>query len=94
MLRELSQVDGVAVIEARVVDANGVPCLDAADLLTFGVTGDGRLLDNLGTAGGSRRVQAANGRAQISIKLTGSAAVASVAIGGLDTVFLNLKKLP
>lgn len=94
VLRELSQANGVAVIEARIVDANGVPCLDAADLVTFGVTGDGRLLDNLGTAGGSRRVQAANGRSQISINLTGSAAVASVAIAGLDTVFLNLKKLP
>ena len=69
-----------------------MPCLDAANLIRFGLTGDGFLLDNLGTAGGSRVVQLANGRAQITIQLTGPAVVASVSSDGLATGFLNLNR--
>jgi len=90
VLTELNQADGIARLEARVIDASGVPCLDAANLVRFGLTGDGRLLDNLGTAGGSRAVQLANGRAQISVQLTAARAVACVAAEGLSTEFLVL----
>ena len=93
LFKEISQSEGVATVEARVVDAAGVPCLDAANLVRFGLTGDGRLLDNLGTASGSRNVQMTNGHAKIGVNLTGNSAVASVSIDGLETEFLNLKKL-
>ncbi len=93
LFKEISQSAGVVTIEARVVDAAGVPCLDAANLVRFGLIGDGRLLDNLGTASGSRMVQMTNGHAEISVNLTGSLAVASVSIDGIETAFLNLKKL-
>jgi beta-galactosidase len=73
-------------------DKEGVPCLDAANPVRFGLTGDGRLLDNLGISTGSRVVQLYNGRAQISVKLAGPQAVASVSSDGIETVFLNLKK--
>jgi len=91
VLKSLAQADGKVTIEARVLDEAGVPCLDAANLVKFGLTGDGRLIDNLGTAGGSRMVQLANGRAQIGIQFTGSTVVASIGSDGMDTQFLNLK---
>ena len=91
VLKELSQADGIATLEVRVLRRRtALPCLDAANLVRFGLTGDGRLLDNLGTAGGSRAVQLANGRAQISVQLTGARAVACVAAEGLSTEFLVL----
>jgi beta-galactosidase len=89
-LKEISRAGDVVTLETRVFDAKGVPCLDADQLVSFGFTGDGKLLDNLGTASGSRKVQLANGRAKIRAKLTGSAA-ASVAAEGLDTVILPIK---
>jgi beta-galactosidase len=92
MLKEIAQTNGVATVEARVFDQQGVPCLDAANLVRFGLTGDGHLLDNLGTAGGSRVVQLADGRAQISLKLTGPKVVASVATDGIETEFITVEK--
>lgn len=92
VLKEVAQSGGVATIEVRALDQTGVPCLDAANLVRFGLTGDGELLDNLGTPTGSRAVQLANGRARISVKLTGPSAVASVSSDGIETEFLNLKK--
>ena len=91
-LNELSRSNGVVTIETRAFDKKGVPCLDAANVVRFGLTGDGRLIDNLGTVSGSRVVQLCNGRAQISLQLTGQAAVASVSSDGLKTLFLNVEK--
>ena len=42
-------------VQVELLDAAGVVCLDAADTLRFGHAGDGRLRDNLGTAGAARR---------------------------------------
>lgn len=92
VLKETARSNDVATVEACVFDKEGVPCLDAANPVRFGLTGDGRLLDNLGISTGSRVVQLYNGRAQISVKLAGPQAVASVSSDGIETVFLNLKK--
>ena len=89
-LKEISRAGDIVTLETRVFDAKGVPCLDAAQLVSFGFTGDGKLLDNLGTASGSRKVQFANGRATIRVQLTGNAA-ATVTAEGLETVVLPLK---
>ena len=92
VLKEIARTNRVATIEARLLDQAGVPCLDAANLVRFGLAGDGQLLDNLGTSTGSRAVQLCNGRAQISLKLSGSQAVASVSSDGLETVFCTLER--
>ncbi len=72
-------------LETRALDGAGVPCLDAALPVRFGVTGDGRLLDHLGTADGSRLVQLANGRARIGLTLTGTIAIVSVECRSMRT---------
>jgi beta-galactosidase len=91
-LREIGRTNTVATIEARVSDRHDVPCLDAANLVRFGLTGDGRLLDNLGTSTGSRAVQLYNGRALIRVRLSGPQAMASVSSEGMTTAFLTLTK--
>ena len=45
----------------------------------FILTGDGSLIDNLGTSTGSRTVQSYKGRAQISVWFNGGHSVLSVA---------------
>jgi beta-galactosidase len=92
VLSEVDSIKGINTIEARLVDKDGVDCLDAANLVRFGLIGDGQLLDNLGTSTGSRVVQLYNGRAQISAKLHGPSALASVTSEGIETQYLNLKK--
>ncbi|MFC5450061.1 glycoside hydrolase family 2 TIM barrel-domain containing protein [Paenibacillus aestuarii] len=59
--------DGRVLVEARAYDANGVFCPDSAAFVRFGLAGDGKLLDNLGTIRGSRLVQLASGRAGIYV---------------------------
>jgi beta-galactosidase len=93
-LKEISRSNGVVTIEVRVFDKEGVLCLDATNTVRFGLAGDGRLLDNLGTSAGSRVVQLYNGLAQISLRLASGKAVVSVASDGFDTQFLNVTNTP
>ncbi|HXI83524.1 MAG TPA: alginate lyase family protein [Verrucomicrobiae bacterium] len=93
-LREISRSSDIVTVEACMFDKEGVSCLDATNGVRFGLAGDGRLLDNLGTSIGSRVVQLYNGRAQISLRLTSGRAVVSVASAGLETQFLSMTNTP
>ena len=77
-----------SVVEAQLVDAKGVLCLDARNVVRFGIAGDGRLIDNLGTSTTARKVELYNGRAQISFESKGKV-VLSVSADALPTAFLN-----
>ncbi len=81
--------EDVATVAVAIFDAQGVPCLDARNTVRFSLAGDGKLLDNLGTARGSRELQLYNGRAQISAKRNGGCTV-GVACEGLPAAFLKL----
>ncbi len=64
-----TDVDAETVLVlAELLDKDGVRCLDARDFIEFGCTDQKALLQNQGTTQGSRRIQAANGRANIRIK--------------------------
>ena len=56
-LREISRSNDVVTVQALVFDKDGVSCLDATNVVRFGLAGDGLLLDNLGTSIGSRADQ-------------------------------------
>ncbi|UUZ86474.1 DUF4982 domain-containing protein [Paenibacillus sp. P26] len=91
-LREVNRREETVTVEASVYDANGVFCPDAAEFVSFALAGDGKLLDNQGTAGGSRYRQLANGRAHISLRLkNGGVAMVSVSSEGIPTAFLRLE---
>ena len=77
-------------VEAQLTDNKGIPCLDAANVISFEAAGDGKLIQNLGTSTGSRKVQAYNGRAAIRIDLNGTCQVA-VKSPGIQTAFIEVK---
>lgn len=77
-------------VRVRLFDDKGVPCPDAVNWIRWGLTGDGQLIDDLGTSTGSRRVQAYNGEALIRVRNRNGHSVISAAVEGLPTVFLNL----
>ena len=78
-------------VEAQLTDTKGIPCLDAANLISFEAAGDGKLIQNLGTPTGSRKVQAANGRAAIRVDLDGECTVA-VKSPAIQSAFIQLKR--
>lgn len=90
-LTKTADTNGLTTVEAKLYDAQGVQCLDAANWLSFSLAGAGQLLDDLGTSSGSRKVQAYNGRAIIRLRAArpGQTAVA-VESPGLPTVLLPL----
>jgi len=91
-LTKIAQQADTATIEVKLLDANKIMCLDARNVVTFGLTGDGKLIDNLGTSSGSRVVELQNGRAFISVKMNGGNSIASVKCNGIPTAFCELGK--
>ena len=90
-LQELPAAEGRVRIQIELLDQAGVVCLDSRDFVRFGHAGDGQLLDNLGTVGGSRRVGLSNGRAQIDVALPeGGQAVVSAQVDHVSTQLLNI----
>jgi beta-galactosidase len=88
-LAEQSRKGQRVTLEALLLDAAGVPCLDARNVVRFSTAGDGQMIDNLGTVGGSRVVQLANGRAWITIRAHGEC-IAGISSNGLPSTFLKL----
>ncbi|MBE2214116.1 MAG: alginate lyase family protein [Opitutaceae bacterium] len=92
-LQELPAPDGRARVQLELLDAAGVVCLDSAALVRWAHAGDGRLRDNLGTAGGARAVQLANGRARIDLDLPpGGRATVSARLEGVPTALIHLQR--
>ena len=79
-----------ATIEAKLFDQSGTLCLDARNRVRFGLTGGGKLNDNLGTSTGSRVVELYNGRAEISILLGLQPSIICVSSEGLPDAFFRV----
>jgi beta-galactosidase len=90
MLEKLSEANGIATMQVKLLDNKGVLCLDAANWVRFSLAGDGKLIDNQGTSSGSRLVQVYNGRAIIRVQTNGGKSVLGVKSEGLKTVFKDL----
>lgn len=88
-LNKLEEKDGTATLEVKLFDANNVLCLDAINLVSFSLVGDGELIRDQGTSTGSAKVQLYNGRAIIKMKTNQAKSVISVQSKGIPTVFLN-----
>jgi beta-galactosidase len=85
---EAGKSTAAALVEASAFDARGVACLDSRAVVRFGLSGDGELVDNQGTATGSRQLELYNGRAIIRVRLRGGRSTVSVHSKGLPTVFV------
>ena len=90
VFQKIAEVNGIITVQVKLVDSKGIQCLDAVNWVNFSLAGDGKLLDDLGTSSGSRKVQVYNGRAIISLKTNGGKSVVGVASPGLQSVFINL----
>jgi beta-galactosidase len=88
-LKELARKGGDVTVETLLVDASGVPCLDSRKAVRFSAAGDARMLDNLGTVGGSRVVQLANGRAWMTYHVMGDC-IAGISADGIPPAFLTV----
>ena len=66
-LSRITLPDGTPALQALLVDAQGKICLDSRDVVEFGSTRPDALLQNQGTATGSKVIQMANGRAVIRV---------------------------
>ena len=89
VLEQIKTAGDVVTVEAKLIDARGILCLDARNVVRFGLAGDGRLIDNLGTSTTARKVELYNGRAQISMQRKGRSVV-SVSSDGLPTAFVSI----
>ncbi|HEY0609903.1 MAG TPA: glycoside hydrolase family 2 TIM barrel-domain containing protein [Chitinophaga sp.] len=90
LLLEKTISGDTALIKVKLVDAQNVLCLDANDYVNFSIAGDGVLIDDLGTSAGSRKVQLANGQAQISVRLNKGQSVAGAGVKGIPSAFITL----
>ena len=90
IIEKIKEEKDTATIEVKLFDNKNVQCLDAANWVRFGLTGDGKLIDNLGTTTGSRYLQMYNGRALIRVKLNKGKNVVSAKVDGVDGAFINL----
>jgi beta-galactosidase len=91
-LEKIVETEDTTTVQVTLLDENGVLCLDAQNVVEFGLTGDGNLIDNLGTTTGSRKLEVYNGRAIISIKENGGPNVVSVRSDGIPTQLINLNQ--
>lgn len=89
-LEKLGTENGITTVQVKLLDEMNNTCLDAARFVRFGLTGDGQLIDDLGTSSGSRYVQLYNGRAIIRIDTGKGSNKISVQSKGLPTAFLDL----
>lgn len=89
-LELVSKNADTATVEVKLFDQQEIQCLDAKNVVEFGIAGDGKLMDDLGTSDGSRKVQMYNGRALISIQLNHGHSIVSVRSEGLPTTFIKL----
>jgi beta-galactosidase len=89
-LREIDRKGDAITVQAHLFDANGVPCLDAHNMVRFSLAGPGELVDNLGTSTGSRAVEMYNGRAIIRVNRKGGESTIAVASKELPAAFLRI----
>jgi beta-galactosidase len=89
-LTEIGRNKDRIVVEALLRDKKGTQCLAARNRVLFGITGDGTLLDDLGTSTASRSVQLYNGRAEIGVSMNPGTAVVSARVPGIATAFVTL----
>ncbi len=94
VLEKTDEQNGTATVLVRAVDDKNVLCLNAINTVSFGLIGDGKLIDNQGTSTGSRVVQLYNGRAMIRLKTNNGKNIISVQSPNLPTAFLDLTKTP
>ncbi|MGN6181350.1 MAG: glycoside hydrolase family 2 TIM barrel-domain containing protein [Mucilaginibacter sp.] len=90
IVEKIAEDNGIVTIQVKLEDTNNIQCLNAKNWIAFSLAGDGRLIDDMGTSSGSRKVQAYNGRALIRIQTNKGKSVVGVMSPGLPTAVIHL----
>jgi len=90
LIEEIDRKNDTAEIRVLALDDNGLLCLDANNWIRFRISGDGKLIDNLGVSDGARRLQMYNGRARIKVKLNQGISSVSASSEGIPSVICHL----
>jgi beta-galactosidase len=90
IIEKISDKEGAVTLQVKLVDKNGIHCLDAANFVRFKLIGTGKLIDHLGTSDGSNHVQMYNGRAEIKVSTNNGKNIVSAEVKGLPMAFLEL----
>ena len=77
------------LIKVQIKDEKGIRCLDSQKEIEFQLLGEGKLIQNMGTSTGSRKIQASNGRASIKAIVKGYC-VASAKVQGIPAGFISI----
>lgn len=88
VLKQTHMSGDTVQIEAELLDARGIRCLDSRKVVEFQLAGAGRLIQNQGTSAGSRKVQAYNGRVCIRAVVIGKGVV-SAEVKGLPVALMT-----
>ncbi len=91
VLEETGRAGNVVTLQARLLDAAGVCCLDARNVVRFRLSGDGEMIQNLGTTSGARQLELYNGRAIVRVRLARGESVLSVSSEQVRTAFLTIR---
>ncbi|MDR1764198.1 MAG: glycoside hydrolase family 2 protein [Dysgonamonadaceae bacterium] len=87
-IKILEETADYAWIEAVLLDENDVQSLEAKDFICFSSSGDGKLVVNQGTASGSSKVEAQNGKGRMKLLKCGGKTIVAVKVEGLETAFV------
>ncbi len=88
--RVIRSSEDEAEIEVFLVDSEGRICLDSRDYVSYSLAGRGQLLKDLGTPGGSSKVQLCNGKSRIRARARKGEAHTAVDCPGLPPLFLEI----
>jgi beta-galactosidase len=89
---DVAETKGDSVlVRATLLDSKGIQCFMAKNFVRFGLTGDGKLLDDMGTSLGSSAIQLYNGYALIWMKRNNGVSVVSLSSKGFGTQFIEIK---
>ena len=90
VIEKIAQEGEIVTLQVKLLDKNNVQCLDAKNYIRFSISGDGSLIEDMGTSTGSSYVQAYNGRVIIKAKTNNGKSTVGVQSDKLETVFLEL----
>ncbi|MBN2486544.1 MAG: DUF4982 domain-containing protein [Bacteroidales bacterium] len=90
-LEEYERNGDTITVCAKIYDSHGVFCPEANNLAEFETAGNARLIDNLGTSDGSRKVQLYSGRAFIKVILEPGFSTVSVKSEGIPAAIIDFQ---
>ena len=85
VLTEEAIDDTYSWLKVKVLDKNGILCLDARNVVEFFAIGDAELIKHQGTPHGSQKVQLCNGEAKIKVKHSGDNYSLTVKSDGVES---------